>query len=102
MAKGLRNKQKRRFRAIKREKIFAPVAEARLLRLAAHQASIETSGLKINSENNIPQQLAVSLSHPSSASETKFGESKIQMITSSSLTSITSQNEVKMRDLKKK
>ncbi|KAG9302706.1 hypothetical protein G9A89_005180 [Geosiphon pyriformis] len=38
MAKGLRNKSKRHFRAIKRNTIFAPVEDARLQRLAARQA----------------------------------------------------------------
>ncbi|KAF7731428.1 hypothetical protein EC973_000236 [Apophysomyces ossiformis] len=38
MAKGLRSHTKKRFRAIKREKVFKPVEDLRLKRLAEAQA----------------------------------------------------------------
>lgn len=41
MAKGMRSKIKRRFRAIKRQTIFAPVETARTQRLAAKHTQTE-------------------------------------------------------------
>ncbi len=44
MAKGMRSKIKRRFRAIKRQSVFAPVEAARTQRLAAEQ--VQAAGLQ--------------------------------------------------------
>ncbi|CAG8459321.1 7353_t:CDS:1 [Ambispora gerdemannii] len=58
MAKGLRNKSKRHFRAIKRQTIFAPVEDARIKRLAARQAAA-AGNMHAEEEQQIPQTSAL-------------------------------------------
>src|SRR6185312_17019909 len=53
MAKSMRSKSKRRFRAIKRQNVFAPVEEARLRRLAAKQAEATRVSDNKNNKNNM-------------------------------------------------
>ncbi|CAG8550277.1 7803_t:CDS:1 [Rhizophagus irregularis] len=50
MAKGMRSKIKRRFRAIKRQTVFAPVETARTQRLAAKQTQTEQQTNSLNSQ----------------------------------------------------
>ncbi|CAG8601814.1 6302_t:CDS:2 [Paraglomus occultum] len=50
MAKSIRSKSKRRFRAIKRQNVFAPVEEARLQRLAAKQAKTSDNNNRMDYE----------------------------------------------------
>ncbi|CAG8602921.1 4919_t:CDS:2 [Paraglomus brasilianum] len=53
MAKSMRSKSKRRFRAIKRQNVFAPVEEARLRRLAAKQAEATRVSDNKNNKNSM-------------------------------------------------
>ncbi|GES77486.1 fungal protein [Rhizophagus clarus] len=56
MAKSMRSKIKRRFRAIKRQSIFAPVETARIQRLAAKQIQTEQQTNSLNSQDqSLPQ-----------------------------------------------
>jgi hypothetical protein len=50
MAKSLRSKTKRKYRTLKREQVFAPVEEERLLRLAEAQAQIKST---VDDQSNV-------------------------------------------------
>ena len=63
MAKSMRSKIKRRFRAIKRQSVFAPIEAARTQRLATKQS--QTTGLHptnsslIKSEQSPPESASI-------------------------------------------
>ena len=54
MAKGMRSKIKRRFRAIKRQSVFAPVEAARAQRLAAKQ--VQAAGLQQQTKSTLKEK----------------------------------------------